>query len=77
VFRTNVFCILIVVALVTTGNVSFGGLVVIVLAIGLSSAGSNPAEYNIFLRAIKIHSTTFFGGKVNPSFPHRKILTEY
>jgi hypothetical protein len=57
--------------------VSFGGLVVIVLAIGLSSAGSNPAENDRYLRAIKIHSTTFFGGKVKPSFPHPKILTEY
>jgi hypothetical protein len=30
-------------------------------------AGSNPAEDDGFLRAIKIRSTTSFGGKVKPS----------
>jgi hypothetical protein len=30
-------------------------------------AGSNTAEADEFLRAIKIHSTTFFGGELEPS----------
>jgi hypothetical protein len=28
--------------------------------------GSNPAENDGFLRAVKIHSTTSFGGEVKP-----------
>jgi hypothetical protein len=37
-------------------------------------AGSDPAENDGSLRAIKIHWTTFFGGEVKQSVPLRKIL---
>jgi hypothetical protein len=37
-------------------------------------AGSNPAEYNGFLMAIKIRRTTFFGGALKSSFPCHRIL---
>jgi hypothetical protein len=37
-------------------------------------AGSNPAEGDGFLRAIKLRSTTSFGGEVKPSVLCRKIL---
>jgi hypothetical protein len=38
-------------------------------------AGSNPAEDDdLFLREIKIRSTTSFGGEVKPSVSCRKIL---
>jgi hypothetical protein len=37
-------------------------------------AGSNTAEDDGFLRAIKIRSTTSWGGGVKPSAPRRKIL---
>jgi hypothetical protein len=37
-------------------------------------AGSNPAESDGLLRAIKIRSTLSFGGEVKPSVPCRKIL---
>jgi hypothetical protein len=37
-------------------------------------AGSNPAEDNGLFRAIKIHSTTSFGGEIKSSAPCRKIL---
>jgi hypothetical protein len=30
----------------------------------MSQTSSNPAEGDVFLRAIKFHSTTFFGGEV-------------
>jgi hypothetical protein len=36
--------------------------------------GSNPAEDNGFLRAIKIYSIPSFGGEVKPEAPCRKIL---
>jgi hypothetical protein len=36
--------------------------------------GSNVAEDDGFLRAIKIHSTTYFRGAVKPSAPCCKIL---
>jgi hypothetical protein len=36
--------------------------------------GSNSAEYNAFLRAIKICSMTSFGGEVKPLAPCHKIL---
>jgi hypothetical protein len=45
---------------------------VIVLSIG--PKGSNPAESDGFLRAIKIRSTTSFGGKVKQSVPCHTIL---
>jgi hypothetical protein len=48
--------------------------VVIVLALNLKFAVSNPAEDNVFLRAIKIRSTTSFGLAVKPSAPCGKIL---
>jgi hypothetical protein len=54
--------------------VFLGGLVVIVLAIEPRFAGSNTVEEDWFLLAIKISSTTFFGGEVKPSFPYRHIL---
>jgi hypothetical protein len=44
------------------------------LAIGPKLCGSNTAEDNGFLRAIKIHSTASFGGEVKPSVPCRKFL---
>jgi hypothetical protein len=37
-------------------------------------AGSNAAEVEVFLRAIKVRSTTSFGGEVKQSVPGRKIL---
>jgi hypothetical protein len=37
-------------------------------------AGSNPAEDDGFLKAIKISSTASLGGEVKPSAPCRKIL---
>jgi hypothetical protein len=40
----------------------------------LRFAGSNAAKDDGFLRAIKIHSTTSFGGEVKQSVPCRKIL---
>jgi hypothetical protein len=36
--------------------------------------GSNPAEDDGFLRAIKIRSMTFFGGEVKSLAPCHKIL---
>jgi hypothetical protein len=48
--------------------VVLGGVMGIVLAMDPRNAGSNPAEDG-FLRAIKIRSTTSFGGEVRPS-PH-------
>jgi hypothetical protein len=37
-------------------------------------AGSNPAEDDGFLRAIRIHSKPYFRGEVKPSAPCLKIL---
>jgi hypothetical protein len=51
-----------------------GLLGVVMLAIGPKFAGPNPAEDFGFLRAIKIRSTTSFGGKVKPAVPYRKTL---
>jgi hypothetical protein len=48
--------------------------VVIVLAIEPKVRGFNTAEDNGFIRAIKVCSTTSFGGKVNSSVPCSKIL---
>jgi hypothetical protein len=36
-------------------------------------AGSNLAEDDGFLRAIKVRSTTPFGGEVKPSVSYRKV----
>jgi hypothetical protein len=54
--------------------VVLGGLVVVGLQLDPKFAGSNAAEDDGFLRAIKIHSTTSIGGEVKPSIPCRKIL---
>jgi hypothetical protein len=43
-------------------KVALGGLVVACLPLDPRFAGSNPAEDDAFLRAIKIRSTTSFGG---------------
>jgi hypothetical protein len=52
-----------------------GGLVVLsCLPLDLRLVGSNPAENDIFLRKIKICSTTSFVREVKPSAPCRKIL---
>jgi hypothetical protein len=48
--------------------------VFIVLAIGPMFVGSNLAKSNVFLRAIKIHSRTSFGGEVKLLVPCHKIL---
>jgi hypothetical protein len=37
-------------------------------------AGSNTAEDDVFLVAIKMRSTTSFGGEVDPSVPCHKTL---
>jgi hypothetical protein len=37
-------------------------------------AGSNPAEDDGFLKAIKIRSPTSFGGEIKPAVPRRKGL---
>jgi hypothetical protein len=66
--------VLTIVLLLTDSLVSAGGLAVSALAIGPRFAGSNPAEDERFLIAIKIRSTTSFGGEVNLSVPFRKIL---
>jgi hypothetical protein len=47
---------------------------VIVLAIELKVQSSNPAEDDAFFKGDKIHSTTSFGGGVNPEASCRKIL---
>jgi hypothetical protein len=54
-----------------TFHVVFGGLVVIVFEIGPTFAGTNPVQGDGFLRALKIHSTLFFGGEIKPSAPRR------
>jgi hypothetical protein len=48
--------------------------VVIVLANESRFANSKAEKEEGFLGAIKIRSTTFFGGKVKPSAPCQKIL---
>jgi hypothetical protein len=61
-FSVKIFSLLLV--LVTPS-----GLVVV-----LRSAGSNPAEDNGLLRAIKICSTTSFGGVVKPLVPYGRFM---
>jgi hypothetical protein len=51
-----------------------GGLVVGVLVTGHKVCGFEPGQGDEFLRAIKIRSTPFFGWKVKPEVPCRKIL---
>jgi hypothetical protein len=48
---------------VNTYSVSLGGLVVIVLDNVSKGRGFKPEGDDRFLRAIKIHSTTSFGGE--------------
>jgi hypothetical protein len=43
------------------------------LPLGPRFSGSSPAEDDEFLRAIKIRSTTSFGGEVRPSVLYHKI----
>jgi hypothetical protein len=47
-----------------------------VFAIGPKVRGFKPELGNVFLRAIKIRSTLFFGGVVKPEAPCRKILRD-
>jgi hypothetical protein len=58
---------------ITTKKV-IDGLTVIVLAIVSKFADSNPDEDCGFLRAIRIPSTTSFGGEVKPSTSWYGIL---
>jgi hypothetical protein len=59
---------------VTPDEVVLGGVIDIVLSLDPKFAGSNPAEDEGLLMAIKIRSTTSFGGEVKPSAPCRNIL---
>jgi hypothetical protein len=55
--------------------VYFGSLgVMVCLLLGPRFSGSNPAEDDGFLRAIKFQSILSFGGEVKPETPCRKIL---
>jgi hypothetical protein len=45
-----------------------------ILAIGPNVRGLKPGRDDGFLGAIKIRSTTSFGGEVKPSTPFHKIL---
>jgi hypothetical protein len=54
--------------------VALGGFVVTCLSLNLRFMTSNPAEDNGFLRAIKIRSTTSFGGEVKLSVPSCKVF---
>jgi hypothetical protein len=51
-----------------------GSIIVGVLAIGPKVRGFKLSQGNGYLRAIKIHSTPYFGGEAQPSDPCRKIL---
>jgi hypothetical protein len=55
-------------------NFILGGIVVFVLSVGPNFAGSNPADTDGFLRAIKFLGTTSFGREVKPPFPCRRML---
>jgi hypothetical protein len=62
--------------------VALGGLVLTCLTLDPRFSSSNPVENNRYLRAIKIHSTTYFGEEVNSSGPmsylwHVKNPSEY
>jgi hypothetical protein len=56
------------------GVVAPGGLVVSVLDIGPNVCGFKPGRGRWILKAIKIRSTSSFGGEVKPSAPCRKTL---
>jgi hypothetical protein len=47
-----------------------------VLAIGPEVRGLKPGRGDVFLRAIKIRSTSFFGGEVKPSALCRKMMAD-
>jgi hypothetical protein len=55
-------------------HVGLGDVMVIILATGPKVRGFIHGREREFLRAIKIHSTTSFGGKVKRSAPCHKIL---
>jgi hypothetical protein len=57
-----------------TSSVALSGVAVSVPAIGPNVRWFKPSQKRLFVRAIKIRSTTFFGGEVKPSAPCRKIL---
>jgi hypothetical protein len=61
-------------SILTAPSVALGGLVVAILSLDPTFVGSNPDEDDGFLRAIKIRSTTFFGGEVKPLVPCRKVF---
>lgn len=51
---------------------TLGGLVVACLPMDPRFASSNLAKGNEFLRAIKFHCMTSFGGQLKPSVPYHK-----
>jgi hypothetical protein len=55
-------------------HVALSGLVIICLLLDPKFLGSNLAEDDGYLTAIKIHSTTSVRGEVKPSVPCSKIL---
>jgi hypothetical protein len=55
-------------------EVILGGVMVIVIAIGPGVAGSNPAERDGALRAIKFRSRTSIEGEAKSSAPCRKVV---
>jgi hypothetical protein len=54
--------------------VLFGGVMVIVLAIGLQVRGFKHCIGDGFLRAVNIRGTPSIGGEEKPEAPRRKIL---
>jgi hypothetical protein len=54
--------------------VVLGGLVVASMPLDTRFEGSNPAEQDGFLWAIKTRSTTYIGGEEKTSAPYRKML---
>jgi hypothetical protein len=55
-------------------TVDLGGVVDESLTLETRFAGLNSAEDHRVLRAIKVSSTTSFGGEVKPSVPCRNVL---
>jgi hypothetical protein len=62
------------VLLLSTIAIHLSGVVVSVHAIGLKGRGFKPSQGDEFLRAIKVHSTPYFGWKVKPEDPCPTIL---
>jgi hypothetical protein len=58
----------------TPQSLHLGGVIVSVLVTGRIVRGFKPGRVDEFLRAIKIHSTSSFGGEAKPEAPCRKIL---